>query len=142
MARRSPGVRSTFAAPRFSSSRCSLVVPEWEQSTASCKQPSRCELSRCCLLLLREFTEQINQRLVRLAVLRLKAWDGVAEIRVIELRIFVDLACEKTLTKWAKWNESDPEFFKCLSVRLLMLPSVSLSQISELACSLHYALTN
>ena len=71
------------------------------------KQPSKRELSRRRLLLLREFAEQINQSLVRFTVLRAKAWDGVAEIRVIDLRIFVDLAREKTLTKWAKWNESD-----------------------------------
>jgi len=36
--------------------------------------------------------EQINQHLVRFTVLWVKAWDGVAEIRVLELRIFVDLA--------------------------------------------------
>jgi RNA polymerase sigma-70 factor (ECF subfamily) len=57
-----------------------------------CKQPSKRELSRCRLLLLREFAEQINQRLVRFTVLWVKAWDGVAEIRAIELRIFLDLA--------------------------------------------------
>src|SRR6267154_365153 len=76
------------------------------------KQPGKRELSRCHLPLFREFAEQINQRLVRFTVLRVKAWDGVAEIRVIELRIFVDLACQKTLTKRSKWNESDPEFFQ------------------------------
>jgi hypothetical protein len=72
MSRRSSGVRSTFAAPRFSSRRCSL--------------------------------------------------DGVAEIRVIELRIFVDLACQKTLTKRSKWNESDPEFFKRRQHHFFRLP--------------------
>jgi hypothetical protein len=59
-----------------------------------------------------EFAERINQRLVSFTVLRVKAWDGVAEIRVIDLPIFVDLACQKTLTKRTKWNESDPEFLK------------------------------
>src|SRR5580700_4238793 len=86
------------------------------------KQPSKCELSRCRLLLLREFAEQINQRLVRFTVLWVKAWDGVAEIRVIELRILVDLARQETLTKWAKWNESDPEFFKGRQHRFFRLP--------------------
>jgi hypothetical protein len=62
--------------------------------------------------LLREFAQQSNQRLVRFTVLWVKARDGVAEICVIELRIFVDLAREKTLTKWVKWNESHAEFFK------------------------------
>ena len=69
-----------------------------------------------------EFAEQINQRLVRFTVLRVKAWDGVAEIRVIELRIFVDLACQKTLTKRTKWNESDPEFFKRRQHHFFRLP--------------------
>src|SRR5258708_28141685 len=76
------------------------------------KQPSKRELSRCHLPLFRKFAEQINQRLVSFTVLLVKAWDGVAEIRVIELRIFVDLACQKTLTKRSKWNESAPEIFK------------------------------
>ena len=58
---------------------------------------------------MREFAEQINQRLVRFTVLWVKAWDGAAEIRAIELRIFVDLAREKTLTKRVKWNESHAE---------------------------------
>jgi AraC-like DNA-binding protein len=43
------------------------------------KQPSKRKLSRCRLLLLREFAQQINQRLVRFTVLWVKAWDGVAE---------------------------------------------------------------
>jgi len=63
------------------------------------KQPSKRELSRCRLFLLREFAEQINQRLVRFTVLWVKAWDGVAEIRVIELRIFIDLAIRKPLPR-------------------------------------------
>src|SRR6202790_108154 len=86
------------------------------------KQPSKRELSRCHLPLFRKFAEQINQRLVSFTVLRVKAWDGVAEIRVIELRIFVDLACQKTLTKRSKWNESDPEFFKHRKHQFFRLP--------------------
>src|SRR6266481_9323708 len=46
------------------------------------KQPGKRELSRCHLPLFRKFAEQINQRLVSFTVLRVKAWDGVAEIRV------------------------------------------------------------
>ena len=87
-----------------------------------CKQPGERDLSRCRLLLFREPTEQINQRLVRFAIPWLKAWDGVAEIGTIELRIFVDLAREKALTKGAKWNESDSEFFERRQHRLFRLP--------------------
>src|ERR1700722_1799081 len=86
------------------------------------KQPSKRELSRCHLPLFREFAEQINQRLVRFTVLWVKAWDGVAEIRIIELRIFSDLAGEETFTKWAKWNESDPEFFQRRQHQFFRLP--------------------
>src|SRR6266853_1163235 len=86
------------------------------------KQPSKRELSRCHLPLFREFAEQINQRLVSFTVLRVKAWDGVAEIRLIELRIFVDLACQKTLAKRSKWNESDPEFLKRRQHHFFRLP--------------------
>jgi hypothetical protein len=74
------------------------------------KQPSKRELSRRRLFLLLEFAQQINQRLVRFTVLWAKPWDGVAEIRGLELRIFVDLASKEAFTKRAKWNESDSEF--------------------------------
>jgi hypothetical protein len=56
MAQRSSGVRSTFAAPRFSSRRCSLVVPykvQYIQSTGICdnglvvNSPSQCPFAAC-----------------------------------------------------------------------------------------------
>src|SRR5882724_7420700 len=55
------------------------------------KQPSKRELSRCHVFPLREFAQQINQRLVRFTVVWVKAWDSVAEIRALELRIFEEL---------------------------------------------------
>src|ERR1700736_843406 len=87
-----------------------------------CKQPSQCDLSRCRLLLFRESAEEVNQRLIRFTILWGKARDDVAEIRTIELRVLVDLAREKTLTERAKWNESDPEFFKRRQHRLFRRP--------------------
>ena len=53
-------------------------------------------------LLLRELVEQISQALVRFTVLWVKTWDGIAEICVIELRIFVDLA------GGFNWTEATP----------------------------------
>ena len=56
MAQRSSGVRSTFAAPRFSSRQCSLFVPckvQYIQSTGICdnglvfNSPSQCPLAAC-----------------------------------------------------------------------------------------------
>jgi hypothetical protein len=41
-----------------------------------------------------------------------KARNDVAEIGAIELRSCGDRASEKALTKWAEWNEADPEFFE------------------------------
>ena len=38
------------------------------------------------------------------------------------LRIFVDLACQKTLTKRSKWKESDPEPFKRRQHNFFRLP--------------------
>src|SRR6266481_2056490 len=76
------------------------------------KQPSEGYLSRCRPLSFCDLGQQINQRLIRFSSLRAKARDNVAEIGTIELRIFVDLAREEALTKRAKWNESDPEFFE------------------------------
>jgi hypothetical protein len=72
MARRSSGVRSRFVAPRFLQGDAAWLCPESERSTAS-KQPGKRELSRRRLLLLREFAEQINQRLVRFTVLWVRA---------------------------------------------------------------------
>src|SRR5437879_7096128 len=76
------------------------------------KQPSERYLSRIRLLPFCYFAKQINQRLIRFASLWGKARDDVAEIGAIELRIFGDLASEEALTKRAKGNESDPEFFE------------------------------
>ena len=56
-----------------------------------CQQPRERDLSRCRLLLFRESTEHIDQRLIRFAILRVEAGDGAAEIRAIELGICVDL---------------------------------------------------
>ena len=50
--------------------------------------------------------------MIRLSVLRVIAWDGVAEIGAIEGGSFVDLACEETLSQRAERNEADSKFLK------------------------------
>ncbi len=77
-----------------------------------CKEPGQRDLSGCCLLLFRELAEQIHQRLVRFPVLRGKPRHDVAEIGFVELRIFVDLACEEALAEGAEWNEPDSELLE------------------------------
>ena len=53
------------------------------------QQPGERDLGRRRLLLFRELANQINQRLIRFAVLRRKAGNDVAEIGPVELRVFV-----------------------------------------------------
>ena len=85
---------------------------DWHDPRPLRKQPSERDLSRCRLLSFCYVGKQINQGLIRFASFWGKARDDVAEISAIELRILGDLAGEKTLTKGAKWNESDSEFFE------------------------------
>src|SRR6202035_743604 len=76
------------------------------------KQPGERDLSRCRLLSFCDVGQQINQGLIRFSSFWSKARDDVAEIGAVELRIFVNLAREKSLTERAVGNESDPEFFE------------------------------
>ena len=46
---------------------------------------------------------------------------AVAEIRTIELRICIDLACQEAFAKWAKRNETNPKFLKRWHHRLFRL---------------------
>src|SRR5207245_10994252 len=85
---------------------------DWPDPRPLRKQPSERDLSRCRLLSFCYVGKQINQGLIRFASFWGKARDDVAEISAIELRILGDLAGEKTLTKGAKWNESDSEIFE------------------------------
>ena len=69
----------------------------------------------------REGVDHIDQRLVRFAILCAEAWHGVTEVRTVELRVRVNLACQEAFAKRAKWNESDPELFQCRHDRLFGL---------------------
>src|SRR5207253_11207964 len=53
-----------------------------------------------------------NQRHIRLPSLRRKARNDVAEVRLVERRVLVDLPREKALAERTEWNESDSEFFE------------------------------
>src|SRR6185437_12943877 len=84
----------------------------WNNPRLLRKQPGECDLSGRCLFVLREFNQQIDQGLTRLSILRVKARNGVAEIRTVEFCCFVDLAREKARAQRAKWNESNPKLFE------------------------------
>ncbi len=77
------------------------------------KQPGKRDLRRCRLLLLRKLANQIHHRLIRFPVFRRKRGNDVAEIALVELRIFADLSGKKAFTQRAEGNEPDPEFLQC-----------------------------
>jgi hypothetical protein len=63
------------------------------------KQPGKRDLSRCRFLPLCDLLKQIDQGMIRLAVLWVKAREGTAEIRAIERRSFVDLASQEAFPR-------------------------------------------
>src|SRR5438552_14503736 len=77
-----------------------------------CKQPGKCDLCRCRLLLCREFAKHIHQSLICSAVFFAKSRNKVAEIAFVKLRILIDLAGEEALAKRAKCNQSDSKLLK------------------------------
>src|SRR3981081_3586986 len=76
------------------------------------QQPRERDLSRCRLLPCCDAAEQINERLIRLESVRREARQGTAEVGAFELRIFVDLPCEKTLAQRAVRYQPDSEFLQ------------------------------
>src|SRR4030095_9202687 len=76
------------------------------------KQPCKRDLCRRGLLSFCNFTEQINQRLIRFPSLRREARQRAAQVRTVERSVFVDLSREKTSAQRAKWNKTDSEFLK------------------------------
>src|SRR5882762_762426 len=76
------------------------------------QEPSQRNLRRCRLLSLSDPAKQVNQGLIRFAILRCKARDDVAEVGAVERRILVDLPCEEASPKGTEWNESDSQFLE------------------------------
>src|SRR5579872_707198 len=74
------------------------------------QKPCQCYLGRRRLLPLPNFTEQINQRLVRLERLRCEAREGAAEVGAVEGHFLVHLPREKTPAQWAVGYQADAEF--------------------------------
>src|SRR5580658_2705201 len=76
------------------------------------KQPGECDLSRGRPLPFCDPSEQIDQCLICLPGLRIKAGNAVADIGTAERSAFVNLAGEEALTQRAIWNEADSEFLE------------------------------
>ena len=61
---------------------------------------------------LRESAEHIDQSLIGFAILWREARNDVAEVILVELRIFVDRTGKEAFAERAKGNESDAEFLE------------------------------
>ena len=77
------------------------------------ENPRNCDLGRCRVLPLGEVADHINYSLVRLAILCREARDNVAEIALVELRIFLYRSGEESLSERTERNESDAKLFEC-----------------------------
>ena len=104
---------STVEAPRFSSSRCSLVVPGIGAIQGFC---ARIQASATCagvaFFCFSKLANQIDNRLVGFAVLGRKARNDVAKVALIELRVFTDRSSEKAFAERTERHEAYTEFFK------------------------------
>ena len=60
----------------------------------------------------RDAAKQINQGLIRLERLRREARQGTAEVRTVELRVFVNLAGEIALAQRTVCDQADAQFLK------------------------------
>ena len=89
---------STSAAPMFSSSRCSLVVPGIGTIQGCCASSQASAIcAGVALLLVRRSLQQIDQRLVLRHRLRREARQDGAEVAVAELRVLVISPVRKPL---------------------------------------------
>src|SRR4029077_8396107 len=86
----------------------------WDRNDARLlsQQPRERDLSRRRLLAFCDFSEQINQRLIRFTSLRRKTRKCAAQVRTVERSVFVHLAREKPSAERAKRNETDSKFLK------------------------------
>src|ERR1022692_1498482 len=85
---------------------------DWNNPRLPGKQPCERDLGRCRLLPFSDLAQQINQGLIRLSSLRRKAWEGVAKVGTVELRVFGDLSREEALPQRAIWNKADAELLE------------------------------
>ncbi len=85
----------------------------WNNPWRLGKQPREGDLSGCSLLLFRELGDDIDESLIRFAIVFAEARHHGAEVGADRISwILVDLAGEETFAEWAERNEADAEFFK------------------------------
>src|SRR4029078_6778597 len=76
------------------------------------QQPGKCNLSRCRILPLRDLAKEINKSSICLHCLRRESRQDVAEIRTVELGVFVHLSGEEALAERAKRDEADAQLLE------------------------------
>ena len=113
MSRMSSAVSSTCAPPRFSSSRCRLVVPgigaihgfcASSQASAICAGVAAFRSAKAL--------QPVDEREIPLAILFGEARHDIAEVGRIERRLLVDLPGEKALAERAERHEADAQFLE------------------------------
>ena len=86
---------------------------EWARSTASAPAATRARSARASPASVRRIVRQpVDERLIRLPVLRREARHDVAEIGAVERRRLVDLSRQEALAERAERHEADPEFLE------------------------------
>jgi hypothetical protein len=113
ISRRSSGVSSRSAAPMFSMSRSSFVVPGMGAIQGFCASSQASAIcAGVAFFPCGDLGQQIDQRLIRLPVLRREARDRVAEVGAVERGRLVDLPREEPLAERAEGHEADPELLE------------------------------
>src|SRR6266852_3508654 len=85
------------------------------------KEPGECDLGRSYFPLRCKRTHQINQSLVRFAILRAETRHAAAEIGAIELCVRVDLASQEAFAQRAERNEANSKLLQRGHHRLFRL---------------------
>src|SRR5579872_5171454 len=76
------------------------------------EQPCQSDLGRRCLLLLRESANHVHDSLIGIPILGRKTRNDIAEISLVELRVFADRPGEKAFSERTEGDEADAEFLK------------------------------
>ena|SRR5262245_10472833 len=101
-----------FAAPMFSSSRFSFVVPGIGSPGLLSEDPREGDLRRRGFLTRGNALQEFHYGLIRLPSFWYEPGHDVPKVRAVELRVLVDLPREKTLPQRAERHKANSEFLK------------------------------
>src|SRR5215204_4058953 len=86
---------------------------DWDNPRLLTKQPCERYLCGCRLLSFCDCRKQIDHGLIRFPSFRRKPRHDVAEVRLVECSVRVDLSREEASSQRTEWNESNAEFLTC-----------------------------